>query len=134
MSGHATGTTDLATLDLAELTKRVAALERQAGQKGTGECICKGSPAWRWRECYRTVEDPRGGGAKHCNLILDHRCPQHGEKAQPALWGRHKDKELLVTWAEWDSLGICYTVADEGTRKVFDYEGAMAKARTRGDR
>lgn len=132
MSTHAKGTTDLATLDLLTLSKRVAALERQAGQKGTGVCICKVSPAIRWREAHRMIEDPRA--SRHSDLFIDHRCPHHGEKAQPALWGRHKEKELQVKWAEWDSLGIAYTPEDEATRQPFDGAAALAAARARGDR
>jgi hypothetical protein len=121
---HAKGTTDLATLDLIELTKRVAALERAAGQKGNGACFCRASPAARWREGVRVVEDPR---LARVHILLDHRCPHHGEKAQPALWGRHKEKELQVTWPQWDSLGIVYNPEDEATRKPFDIE-AVRKA------
>lgn len=129
---HAKGTTDLAALDLIELTKRVAALERQAGQKGKGTCICKVSPMYRWRDAHRTVEDPRI--SRHSDMFLDHRCPHHGEAAQPALWGRHKEKELQVTWAQWDSLGIAYTPEDEATRQPFDHAAALAAALKRGDR
>lgn len=128
MSSHAKGTTDLATLDLAELTKRVAALERQAGQKGSGSCFCPASPAQRYKEAFRMIDDPRGKGTRHYAPILDHRCPHHGEAAQPALWGRHKDKELLVTWPQWDSLGICYTPEDEVTRHPIDFDAARAAA------
>lgn len=136
MNKPAQGTTDLDTLDLIALSKRVALLERQAGQKGTGACICKASPSWRWRNCFRMIEDPRAPGGRFdtFNVILDHRCPLHGEKAQPGLWGRHKEKELLASWAQWDSLGIAYTPEDEATRQPFDGEAAMKAARTRGDR
>lgn len=65
-------------------------------------CICKQPPymvratAERWGEPFLTVK---------LNIVLDHRCPLHGEKAQPDVWGRHKDLELVVTPMQWDSLG-----------------------------
>lgn len=122
---HSTGTTDPTTLDLIELTKRVAALERQAGQKGSGACVCRASPAARWREGVRCIEDPR---LARVHILLDHRCPHHGEVAQPVLWGRHKEKELQVTWVQWDSLGIAHNAEDEATRVPFDLAAARKAA------
>lgn len=120
---------------LADIEKRIAALERGAGKAGNGSCICIASPFQRWREAFRMVEDPRANKIeKHYRPILDHRCPHHGEKAQPKLWGRHKEKTLQVSWAEWDSLGICYTPDDDAARGPFDGAAAMAAARTRGDK
>jgi hypothetical protein len=37
-------------------------------------------------------------------MLLDHRCPIHGEKAQPNVWGRHKDMILKVSLGEWEVL------------------------------
>jgi hypothetical protein len=37
---------------------------------------------------------------------LDHRCPLHGEKAQPAVWGRHKELELFVAVRTWEILKV----------------------------
>lgn len=62
------------------------------------KCICSMPPD---RERTRN-----GCVVDELNSIVDHRCPVHGEKAQPALWGRHKDLTLVVTPAEWDSLGV----------------------------
>lgn len=73
---------------------------------GTGACVCPNSPervrqmAELWHETFDTVK---------LNIILDHRCAHHGERAQPTLWGRHKEKELVVTAAQWNSLGVTYT-------------------------
>lgn len=82
-------------------------LEAAEGTAGTGACICPQSPeqvrrmAALWHETFETVK---------LNILLDHRCPHHGEKAQPALWGRHKEKVLEVKAAEWLSLGITHEV------------------------
>lgn len=78
-------------------------LQAAEGQPGTGVCICKQSPdhvaatAAKWQCKFE---------AANLNMMLDHRCPHHGEKAQPILWGRHKEKELLVTPHQWLSLGV----------------------------
>jgi putative sterol carrier protein len=86
-------------LRLAEKVETVGITPRE----GTGACICRQSPA--------TVRE----AAKHFSMAfelmerdmrLDHRCSHHGEKAQPALWGRHKELELSVTPAQWLSLGV----------------------------
>lgn len=55
-----------------------------------GDCICRMGPG----HTFPNRE----------NYLLDHRCPQHGEKAQPAVWGRHKDLELIVTIAQYEAL------------------------------
>jgi hypothetical protein len=60
-------------------------------------CICKMSPEHSARS--------KDVGLEQLNMLLDHRCPKHGEKAQPALWGRHKELELLVTPEQWRVLG-----------------------------
>jgi hypothetical protein len=44
---------------------------------------------------------PGHGYANQENYLLDHRCPVHGEKAEPAVWGRHKEMELLVPVRTW---------------------------------
>lgn len=90
---------------VADLARKYDRLRRDhPGTPGTGACICKNRPDRN--------RDPHGIGRQtdDLNSILDHRCPLHGEKAQPALWGRHKDFELCVTPAEWDSLGVRYEV------------------------
>ena len=73
---------------------------------GTGACICGVSP-----ERLQATADRAGCtmDSYGSTMILDHRCPHHGEKAQPAVWGRHKEKELIVTPSQWKSLGITYT-------------------------
>lgn len=89
----------------AHLRERIVArlVADAEGTPGTGVCICPQSPdrmartAKLWNESFETVK---------LNMLLDHRCPHHGEKAQPALWGRHKEKVLEVKAAEWLSLGI----------------------------
>lgn len=70
---------------------------------GTGACICKFSPKTSKEFAART-----NTGFEHWqgSMTLDHRCTHHGEKAQPALWGRHKTLELVVTPREWLSLGV----------------------------
>lgn len=65
---------------------------------GTKVCICRMRPDRDRTRNGLLVDD--------LNSVLDHRCPSHGEKAQPALWGRHKDLELIVTPAQWESLGV----------------------------
>ena len=72
--------------------------KKTIGEIGTGTCICKSAPD---RNRYRN-----GTLVDDLNSNLDHRCPHHGETAQPAIWGRHKELTLYVTPAEWDSLGI----------------------------
>lgn len=46
------------------------------------ECICKMGPGHN----YPNQE----------NYVIDHRCPLHGEHAQPQVWGRHKELELVI--------------------------------------
>jgi hypothetical protein len=82
------------------LERFVAAAE---GVSGTGVCVCKSSPEERQKHAERMGFTLAAMGM---NMVLDHRCPHHGEKAQPALWGRHKEKELVVTPAQWLSLGV----------------------------
>ncbi len=60
-------------------------------------CICKMSPEASERSAIN-------GREYQLNMLLDHRCPLHGEKAQPDVWGRHKELELVVTPAQWDAL------------------------------
>lgn len=97
---------------LRELEDRVAALEASRGKLGTGVCICGVGPAHIFREAqtYRPQIDTmeRALNVVGRNMGLDHRCPLHGEKAQPALWGRNKDKVLIVEPHEWLSLGIAH--------------------------
>jgi len=88
----------------------VSKLIRAGGAPGTGACICKASPESvvsnlaRMHEKWETNAKSRFPSS----AMLDHRCPKHGEKAQPAVWGRHKEKELLVTYAQWSSLGVTH--------------------------
>lgn len=78
-------------------------LRAAEGTPGTGICICMIPPEYlhkmarEWHDKFETV---------NLKMCLDHRCPEHGEKAQPALWGRHKDMELSVTAQQWLSLGV----------------------------
>lgn len=97
-AAHATYVADMDAQGNRAAPKVVIAL---AGERaGSGECICKLRPD-RNRDRGADVRD-------EMNSLLDHRCPLHGEKAQPALWGRHKELELLVTPAQWDSLGVTF--------------------------
>ena len=78
-------------------------IKQYEGTPGTGACICQHPPA-KFLQMWGTVKiEPREG-----TMILDHRCPEHGEVAQPALWGRYKTKELQVTREQWNSLGVEY--------------------------
>jgi hypothetical protein len=77
-----------------------------SGKPGSGECICDQSPETLRKTCEERWFEPFE--KTRANMILDHRCPKHGEKAQPALWGRHKEKTLSVTPAQWLSLGVTY--------------------------
>jgi len=86
------------------LIHRVEILEAH-GVRGTGACICRRNPKSLLADCERWMELP---AITKSVMVFDHRCPEHGERAQPRLWGRHKEKELTVTWAQWDSLGITY--------------------------
>ena len=85
-------------------------VDLDAPMAGNGKCVCTQSPervrktAAAWGEPFSTV---------NLNLVLDHRCPKHGEAAQPKLWGRHKTLELVVTPAVWESLGVTYEGDDE---------------------
>jgi hypothetical protein len=81
-------------------------LKATEGKPGSGECICDQSPETLRRTCEERWFEPFE--KTRANMILDHRCPKHGEKAQPALWGRHKEKTLSVTPAQWLSLGVTY--------------------------
>lgn len=75
------------------------------GTPGSGTCMCPRSPDSLKRDCDRWIETLETTKAA---MQLDHRCPWHGEKAQPKLWGRHKEKVLTVTGKEWLSLGVEY--------------------------
>lgn len=75
------------------------------GTLGTGICICPSSP-----ERVREIAVLWNFETVNFKILLDHRCPHHGEKAQPALWGRHNEKILEVRAAEWLSLGITHEV------------------------
>lgn len=99
-------TPDEMTVAIRALQKRVAALELglPRGTPGTGACICFNTEDVIQRK--HTVEEWL---AKGYNIRLDHRCAHHGQLAQPALWGRHKDLSLLITFAEWNSLGVTHS-------------------------
>lgn len=74
------------------------------GPKPLGACICLTTPEQASAANLRMMtssKDPHGAKA-----MLDHRCPHHGEKAQPALWGRHKELVLMVLMHEWESLSV----------------------------
>lgn len=87
-----------------------------APQRGSGKCICSFSPEkqekWAKSQGYQGWVDRATKDAAGVATV-DHRCPAHGEKAQPALWGRHKQLTLHVTAVEWDSLGIKYDKVEE---------------------
>jgi len=88
--------------------QRIEALELPRGEAATGACMCRASPESVEADCARLLEtwELRAKSQFPRNAFIDHRCPKHGEKAQPALWGRHKEKELQVTYAQWQSLGV----------------------------
>lgn len=86
---------------------RVGKLEAN-GVRGTGVCICLKSPEAAQRTMERMLEWPDQRYRKSNDMFFDHRCPVHGDKAQPAVWGRHKDLGLTVSWAVWESLGVKY--------------------------
>lgn len=92
-----------ANIELEALTLNLQAIASYVGTPGTGACICDASPEriQAYAQRIQTNFDICG-----VDLNLDHRCPHHGEKAQPMLWGRHKDKKLTVTPAQWLSLGV----------------------------
>lgn len=94
-------------MDLAALTARVVSLERPQGKPGTGACMCKVPPESMTPSWCRELS-PYDQRKHRSNGLVDHRCPKHGETAQPALWGRHRDRELLITPDQWDSLGVTY--------------------------
>lgn len=96
---------DRAVLDL--LCKRVAKLEAE-GVRGTGACICLKSPEATVTTMQRMLEWPEQRFNVSNNMLFDHRCPVHGEKAQPAVWGRHKELQLSVTWKIWEAIGVVY--------------------------
>jgi hypothetical protein len=89
---------------------------------GNAKCICTVSPETFRLNCERMYLTPE---ASNMNLLLDHRCPHHGEKAQPKLWGRHKELELAVPWADWASLGI---EPEEGWKKIDFSDPNLPKA------
>jgi len=97
-------------IQLNELKTRVSKLEGAKGKPGAGTCMCKMSPEDREKSCASTGTTWEAESTTRfpVSALVDHRCPKHGEKAQPALWGRHKDKELHVTYAEWASLGVTW--------------------------
>lgn len=87
--------------------KFLRAVQEIEGKRGTGKCFCRQSPEYlqeRAEQHHCTLL------ALDMNILIDHRCPHHGEKAQPALWGRHKEKELLVSVPQWLSLGVVHEV------------------------
>ena len=55
---------------------------------------------WRALTCICRMP-PGHGYPNQENYLLDHRCPLHGEKAEPAVWGRHTEMELLVAARTW---------------------------------
>jgi len=86
--------------DVETLVDNLLPLETANVVPGTGECICDVPPK-------RLLSHPDPEWAKkNQNLSLDHRCAIHGEKAQPAVWGRHKELQLSVPWNVWESLGV----------------------------
>lgn len=89
-----------------DLRKRVEALERAQGTAGTGECICPISPEASQRTAERMLEWPYLRHNDSHDMLFEHRCSVHGEKAQPAVWGRHKELTLSVPWEVWESLGV----------------------------
>lgn len=80
------------------------------GTPGSGACICQWPPDKARAHCAHHKETFEAYEGK---LILDHRCDQHGEKAQPKLWGRNKTLELHVTSKQWLALGVEYNDATD---------------------
>jgi hypothetical protein len=83
------------------------------GTPGSGACVCQWSPEKARAHCAHLKETFE---AYEGNLILDHRCDKHGEKAQPKLWGRNKTLELHVTSRQWLALGVEYDDATDEPR------------------
>lgn len=97
-------------LALINVLKRVALLEEEAVKKRrfveNAKCICTASPEAReaMSQTSNSSWEVDSKGPFPLMAMLDHRCPKHGEKAQPGVWGRHKEKELLVTYDQWLAL------------------------------
>lgn len=96
--------------EVRELAGLIATVD-PIGQRGNGGCICTATPAWQEQSAKRMgfeswLDEAKKGRAGVAQL--DHRCPEHGERAQPRLWGRHKTLVLEVSAKEWNSLGVTY--------------------------
>lgn len=90
---------------------RVIVEDPRIASVGTGACICAASPEWQENaakrmgyECWLDEWERGKAGV----ATLDHRCAQHGEHAQPRLWGRHKTLVLEVNAKQWLALGVTY--------------------------
>ena len=103
------------------LEQRIAELEKQmtqamqVGYRAPGPCFCPASPAARQTHMERMREWPDQRFNESWELILDHRCPEHGERAQPRVWGRHRELVLRVNFRVWESLSVNYEV-DNGSQ------------------
>jgi hypothetical protein len=89
------------------VTDLVRSVKLPVEKVGTGVCVCEWPPEKFLAHANKMGESPETAIGV---MQLDHRCIRHGEKAQVALWGRHKEKELRPTWKQWASLGITYEV------------------------
>lgn len=94
---------------IARCMREIVAL-RPPGKPGLGSCICKMSPEDREKQCQLQGSSWEKDASSRfpSSALVNHRCPKHGEKAQPDLWGRHKELELVVSHKEWVSLGRTY--------------------------
>jgi hypothetical protein len=69
-------------------------------------CICKLNPEQVEAHAQRMCDAWPPKDERGYNALLDHRCPVHGEKAQPKVWGRHTTLELIVTPRQWIALAV----------------------------
>lgn len=99
-------------------------------------CICSWPPEKKYQHDAHmlslqglppTEENLRTAFAAGGSMTLDHRCKHHGEKAQPALWGRHKELHLLVKGQEWLALASEPESIDEATRALKQRRDTLRK-------
>lgn len=103
-------------VEIEELARLIVE-DPRIGSTGDGCCICAASPDWQEQSAKRMgfdswLDESKKGRAGEAQL--DHRCPWHGEQAQPRLWGRNRTLVLSVSAKQWASLGVVYAVEENG--------------------